>query len=113
MNNIYATGTDGFLDLRLHSSTSTVVIGRRYQCQRLLATGTFAQIFVAQDLYLHHNIALKIVKRGCEVLAQREKVLLDILSVSNRLAENYCKPLSLFILCFSHLSMQLFDVMDQ
>lgn len=91
LNNLYMTDNDGFLDLRLHSSPSTVVIGRRYQCQRLLASGTFAQIIVARDLYMNRNTALKIVKRGCEVLAQREKVFLDILSTSNSIGLSYCK----------------------
>jgi hypothetical protein len=63
----------------------------RYQFEKLIANGTFSQIFLGSDVYKNRNtIAIKLVQQGCELLALREKVFLDHLN-SLQTGSLYCK----------------------
>lgn len=86
------TNSDGFLDL--DQQRNPVLIQRRYLHERWIATGTFARIHLLNDEYLNRKVAIKIIKRECDVLAIREKAFVDHLSCVIKRGKSFCKSMN-------------------
>lgn len=60
------------------------ILVNRYKIEDKLAQGTFSTVYVCEDLYRFdvrkRKVALKAVNFGCEILAWREKLILDHLN---------------------------------
>ncbi len=57
----------------------------------VLGTGTFSQIFMATDKFSNQNVALKVMEKCYNILAEREKIFLDYFSSPTTMASNYCE----------------------
>lgn len=69
----FPTNTHGDLII---DSKSSPVISKRYMLHKIIATGTFSQIFTAQCLYTKQEVAIKVLRIGYDILGQREHALL-------------------------------------
>lgn len=67
---------NGFLIIN-NPNAKPILFNKRYIHEKLLATGTFAQIHLFVDTFMNRKVAVKITKANCELLSWREKAFLD------------------------------------
>jgi hypothetical protein len=83
------------ISTRVHNKALHNIVGGRYRLEAEIARGTFSSVFSGEDLHKSEskkNVALKIVNTGCEVLANREKVILDHINygLERPLCKRFC-----------------------
>jgi hypothetical protein len=85
-----STSAEGFLAInnRHHRSQA---FNKRYEHKAIIATGTFAQIHLFEDIFLRRQVALKITKSNCDLLTWREKAFLDHLLNNEKRGQSLCK----------------------
>lgn len=82
------TTDDGRLVL---SGSSGPMVLKRFRLLKAIGSGSFSDVFAGEDVLLGRRVAVKVMKKECETLGYREKIILDTIATRNPRGPCYCK----------------------
>lgn len=86
----YFTDDDGFLEA-INGEKFQPLVLCQYKIIQPIGVGSFSRIYSCTDSFSPNKLfALKLIRKGCELLARREKVILDHLSSISKGKPNPC-----------------------